>query len=211
MNSKNDVIVYLYELKAVDDYINKYVYAIYKKDFKDFIISEFMEMDEVFLVNLYNKSPTRVDLLKYCYRVMNNQWKSKTSKFYKLYKNSGKVIEITNDEHYQFIFNDYYPDDCENETNNTIYSREMKKTLLNILRRRIMEANVIKEIDEEKEIKKVKAILNSIDPINAYCFEQYYFQKKTYKEIEAETDVNYQTIRKIVLKTLAFVKAELKK
>lgn len=181
--NKNEIIESIYTNKLLNEAIdNIVIFKRYREDFKSHFILQIMNIKEERLIGLYN----RREIDWFCLRVMTNQWKSKTSTFWKIYRNNGfgndNILQYTDD-----VYGELKEEEKEEENN--IFTKT--------------------ESEIEKEVKKI--LMNQYDEflINQYhkkLFEMRHFDKMTIKQISEKTDIHYRAVLRSIHKTEKYIK-----
>ena len=175
MTTREKIIQSVLDNYLINDYLDK-VDLENRKDFKQYIWLTIMELIE----NKYDKMEALFEsktLGKFIMGLMNNQLKSNTSPYSRLYKNKQVVMEI----------NDDMPSIVE-EDHTSIHNKKIKD-ILNIL-------------DNIHLFDMVLFKLHfGIDTINNELVEPL-----TYRQIEKQFGIKYNIIRKSVIKTHSLLK-----
>ena len=192
------IIDYVINDKKINDMISKLVSHYYLDDFKSHFYLQLLEMDIKKLKKAYIKK--YINLL--CYRVIRNQYLSKSSSFWKIYRNNGFYKEVRvedNDLTYLSLEsnNDSVVGIIEEQELNNIEKIDLLINELNLNK----ESEVIEDI-----IRQINEWLNHRHYYHSELFKMYYFEGMTYKAIEEKTGIYYQTVSYSVKKTLVWIK-----
>jgi len=178
--NKTKIIEWVYNNAAIDQAIKRIVKPIYYDDFKSHLILQMMEQDEDKLIKLYNKN----ELIYFTVSIILNQWRSNSSSFWKIYRNNG-----FSGKHNPIKYTDLEP------------NKEISDDFDDLMK-----------IDLIKLNNTVKSLLNKqyddflINEYHKRLFIMYYFENKTYRQIQKDTEINFITVRRSVIDTLKYVK-----
>lgn len=168
----------------------------WKDDFRSHFLLQLMEMKETKLQQAWNNG--WIEWL--CVKILSNQMNSNTSSFWKIYRNGGfngdrKVI-LQSD--YEGIRNDYKEQESSNPISyegafghDTSDDDIERLELIELKRDRIIEA------------------LNGRHYYHRHLFILH-INGMTYRQIEKETEISYQSIRLSILSTIEWLKNNLK-
>lgn len=147
----------------------------------------------------------------YCAGIINNQFASSTSSFYKQFRNPNLyTVPLWNVDNYR---------ECAKDTDYpNVLSEQQDELIFKTLKILTDTSEEVLATQQEQwkidNIKKIKALLSTLPKeLGLHCkimFELYYFKDLTYQKIEEISGVNYQTVRLYVQKTLNHLKKELK-
>lgn len=182
--TKMEIIESIYVNKLLNDAINNIVDHKYIDDFKSHFIMQIANTNEEKLIELHR----RMEIDWFCLRIMTNQWKSKNSSFWKIYRNNGFSGENIVG----------YTDNLQDEE---INEEETPLTSLDL---------------QELELEVKLLLVEQYDDflVNNYhkkLFEMYYFNKLNLMEISKLTDINKDAISRSLRKTRKFLKNKLVK
>jgi DNA-directed RNA polymerase specialized sigma subunit len=180
--TKNEILEYIYNNKMLSDAIRNIVTdKNHYEDFRSHFLQQVCEIKEHKLIEYYEKRY----LDYYCLNIITNQWKSKTSTYYKIHKNNGFSGERIID------FVDYeIGSDLKDEEVIEIDSVEIKKRMMELL----------KEQYEDFMINQYHQTL----------FHLYYFDDLNLKQIEKLNGINFNAVSRSVRKTKAYLKTKIK-
>lgn len=153
-------IDYIINSQRINLCINKISHPSLRDDFRQHFYQQILEMNPIKLTNAYTNG--YLDYL--CIRIINNQYNSKSSSFFK---------------HYKSNFN--RPHDDIDSINDLPYLEDNHSTI-----------DVMEEIME---------LLKGRHYYHSHLWKMYYLKEMTYKQIEKETQINFQSVRKSVIKT----------
>lgn len=180
--NKNEILVYIYNNKMLADAIKNIVTdRNHHDDFRSHFIQQVCEIKEIKLIDYWNK---RV-LDWYCLRIIENQWKSKTSSYYKVYRNNGFSGERIID------FVDY-------------------EIGIDLSEENIVEVDAVVIKNEVLEFLNEQYEDFMINQYHQTLFYLYYFDDKNLKQIEQLTGINKDAISRSVRKTKVFLKTKIK-
>lgn len=172
--------MFVWNHKGINKLLRKRISKNYYDDFKSELIMILYNMPDEKLLKAYKEEY----LDRLTYSIIYKQWNSSNSTFYRKFRNNiaSPTSNITSDE--SFKYDETYELDLQ-EFNNQY-----------------------KEYFYSK-VDKVKELLNHIDPLDKFIFELYFFEDMTYMDIVNKTEVNYSTIRSMVVRTLEKIKKEI--
>jgi RNA polymerase sigma factor (sigma-70 family) len=178
--TKTDIMAIVYNNKMLKEAIINVVDWKYREDFLSHFILQIGNTKEDKLISLYEKG----QLDWFCLRIITNQWKSKNSTFWKIYRNGG----FAGDNPILYVDEYEYTDEYEDETD--IEERKDPE---------ILEARVR------------TLLLTQYDDfyLNQYhktLFDLYYFEKLNLREISEITDIKISSISRSLRKTKAWLK-----
>lgn len=180
--TKNDILEYIYNNKMLADAIKNIVTdKNHYEDFRSHFLQQVCEIKEHKLIEYYEKRY----LDYYCLNIISNQWKSKTSTYYKIYRNNGFSGERIVD------FVDY-------EIGTELEDEE------------IVEVDSIKIKKEMMELLKYQYDDFLINQYHQTLFHLYYFDDMNLKQIESATGINFNAVSRSVRKTKAYLKSKIK-
>jgi hypothetical protein len=182
MIEKTEILRLIWCDKLIDEAIRNVVSPNFQSDFKSHFILEVSKKEEVFL----NALISRGELPWFCLKIITNQWRSKTSSFWKEWRNSGLPNSITID----------YRDDMtrfDGEDSEAVWSPQWKEVKIEI------------EILLEKQYEDFLT-----NTYHGTLFRMYYFKRMKLKEIKAETGIDMMAISRSIKKTKQYLKEEIK-
>lgn len=177
--NKTIILEKVYTNKMLNDAIRNIVDWRYREDFLSHFILQIANTKEDKLIQLYERG----QLDWFCLRVMTNQWKSKNSTFWKIYRNNGfsgkNLIDFTDEE---------VSEDIEDDINELAL------------------------VDEDILKQKIKLLLTEqyedfyANQYHRTLFELYYFEKKNLRQISEQTDIKINSISRSIRKTKKYLK-----
>lgn len=193
---RNKIIEIVMNNKSLNSSISKMVSHHYVDDFKSHFYLQLLNMD----INKLNKAYKQKYLERLCYKVIRNQYFSKSSSFWKLYRNSGFWKEYKIDDDVTYLDKEIDIDMLE-ESNLKII--EIVELIIDDTTINRSTDNIINTIIED-----VKDILRHIHWYDAELFNLYYIQGYNYSQIENKIGIKHQRhiITKSIKKTLDIVK-----
>lgn len=187
-NKKRDeVLQYVFNNKLLKDALKSIIPPNHYNDFHSHFIFIICNYDEKKLIGLYN----RHELDWFCLRIITNQWKSKTSDYFKMYKNngfSGNLID-TNEKGDEIYNLDEIEDD-EYIDSDKAYPEDIKKEMIELL---------------EHQYEDLL-----INQYHKTLFNMYFIRDMTLKAIEAETEINFNAVSRSIRKTKEYLRERLK-
>ncbi|OJW82060.1 MAG: hypothetical protein BGO69_15800 [Bacteroidetes bacterium 46-16] len=215
--NRQEILTYIYQ----SDYINatlktilkksvgEHKYSFYYDDAKSHFLVCVSSIKEATLLRVFNEKGIK-GIEHYCAGIINNQFASSTSSFYKQFRNPKVVTcQLWNIDNYREHLKDFTVDELSEQQDELIHQTLRK---LADTPEEVLYAQHQKWKDDN--ITKIKNLLLHLPPeLGLHCkimFELYYFKDLTYQKIEEISGVNYQTVRLYVQKTLKHLKKELK-
>ncbi len=193
--TKEMIVNYIINSNLINDAIKnihkKNGYSIIFDDFKSFFHLQILEMKDEKLINAYNGG--YIDWL--CVKMLNNST-FPSSPLYRTY-NTGVLYEENRNRNsnLEYSINLSYKEENRFVDNYEEDNYEEQMELLN------------------KTLNKIypkKDFIGSSDWYHYFLFNKYWIEDLTYKQIEAETKINYQSVRFSVMETLKQIKKEIK-
>jgi hypothetical protein len=180
--TKNEILEYVYNNKMLADAIKNIVTdRNHHDDFRSHFIQQVCEIKEHKLIEYYEKRY----LDYYCLRIIENQWKSKTSTYYKIHRNNGFSGERIID------FVDY-------EVGSNLEDEEL------------IEIDGVKIKEDMLELLKSQYEDFMINQYHQVLFGLYYFDNLNLKQIEKLTGINFNAVSRSVRKTKAYLRTKIK-
>lgn len=180
--TKNEILEYIYNNKMLADAIKNIVTdRNHHDDFRSHFLQQVCEIKESKLIEYYEKR----FLDYYCLNIITNQWKSKTSSYYKTYRNGGFSGERIID------FVDY-------EVGTELEDEKLE------------EVDGVKVKCEMMELLKVQYEDFMVNQYHQTLFQLYYFDDMNLKQIEKLTGINFNAVSRSIRKTKAFLRTKIK-
>jgi len=172
-----EVINKLIQSDEVNEFISKIQPVELQGDFRSHLYLTLVDYDQDKILKAYREKY----LGKLVGRIILNQFKSKTSPFWVIYRNQGF-------RYYQVSFIEIPKNDIRIEE----------------------EDDFDRELWMKEKIKEIDNLLRAREGYHSFLFRLYYFDNKTYQEIEELTGINFQSVRTSVIKTKDWIKNRIK-
>ena len=181
--TKNEILEYVYKNKMLADAIKNIVSdKNHHDDFRSHFLHQVCEISESKLIHYYGIRA----LDWYCLKIIENQWKSKTSSYYKIYRNGGfsgeRVVQLV----------DY----------------EVGTNLEDVSEVNELDAYVVKESITDLLKEQYENFM--INQYHQTLFQLYYYDEMTLKEIEKLTGINFNAVSRSIRKTKSYLKNKIK-